>query len=263
MESGRGKAIQAGVRIGAAAAGGWLGTVLGPEAGPAVAETISEAGVAAVAFLDDRKSDRVSRTLIEISDEAATRIAAGEKVRAEIADPESDDATALFEAVIEAAAQSVEDRKRAVIANVYASIAFDPSITIADALLYIERIRACSWRQLVALQFLQAGERAQERERIVAARQDGDIDIAPALSAEFSELGLTLELIGTGIPGGRISNPSTTFGGGQLTTQSVAAMTPTAVGRELIRLGKLEDEVGEDELDALGRAIVDTRPGPN
>jgi hypothetical protein len=38
-------------------------------------------------------------------------------------------------------------------------------------------------------------------------------------------------------------------------------MTPTAVGRELIRLGKLEDEVGEDELDALGRAIADTRPG--
>jgi hypothetical protein len=63
--------------------------------------------------------------------------------------------------------------------------------TIADALLYIERIRACSWRQLVALQFLQAGERAQERERIVAAGQEGDIDIAPALSAEFSELGLT------------------------------------------------------------------------
>jgi hypothetical protein len=217
MESGRGKAIQAGVRIGAAAAGGWLSTVLGPEAGPAVAETISEAGVAAVAFLDDRKSGRISRTLIEISDEAATRIAAGEKVRAEI----------------------------------------------ADALLYIERIRACSWRQLVALQFLQAGERAQERERIVAAGQEGDIDIAPALSAEFSELGLTLELIGTGIPGGRISNPSTTFGGGQPTTQSVAAMTPTAVGRELIRLGKLEDEVGEDELDALGRAIADTRPGPN
>jgi hypothetical protein len=40
-------------------------------------------------------------------------------------------------------------------------------------------------------------------------------------------------------------------------------MTPTAVGRELIRLGKLEDVVEEDELDALGRAIADTRPGPN
>jgi hypothetical protein len=109
--------------------------------------------------------------------------------------------------VIEAAAQSVEDRKCAVIANVYASIAFDSSITIADALLYVERIRACSWRQLVALQFLQAGGR--ERERIVAAGQEGAIDIAPALSAEFSELGLTLELIGAGIPGGRVSNPST------------------------------------------------------
>ncbi|MGH2973246.1 MAG: hypothetical protein ACRDLL_00035 [Solirubrobacterales bacterium] len=109
--------------------------MLGPEAGPAIAETISEAGVAAVAFLGDRKGERVSRTLIEISDEAATRIAAGEEVRTDIADPESDDASALFEAVIEAAAQSVEDRKCAVIANVYASIAFDSSITIADALL--------------------------------------------------------------------------------------------------------------------------------
>jgi hypothetical protein len=165
--------------------------------------------------------------------------------------------------VIEAAAQRIEDRKCAVIANVYVSVAFDPSVTIADALLYVERIRACSWRQLVALQFLYVGGRAPERERIVAEAQEGDIDIAPALSAEFSELGLALELIGSGIPGGRVSNPSTTFGGGQLSTQSVAAMTPTAVGLELIRLGKLGDEIEEEELDALGRAIADTRPGPN
>jgi len=55
MESGKEKAIQAGVRIGAAAADGWLSTVLGPEAGPAVAETISEAGAAAVGFLGDRR----------------------------------------------------------------------------------------------------------------------------------------------------------------------------------------------------------------
>jgi hypothetical protein len=263
MESDREKVIEAGVRIGSAAAGGWLSTVLGPEAGPAIAETISEAGIAAVAFLGDRKSERISQTLIDISDEAAKRLAAGETVRSDIADPENDGALALFEAVIEAAAQSVEDRKCAVIANVYASIAFEPSISVSDALLYIERIRACSWRQLVALQFLQAGNRDQERNRIVAAGQEGDIDIAPALSAEFSELGLTLELIGSGIPGGRISNPSTTFGGGQLTTQSVAAMTPTAVGRELIRLGKLEEEVAEDELDMLGRDLANTRPGPN
>jgi hypothetical protein len=47
--------------------------------------------------------------------------------------------------------------------------------------------RACSWRQLVALQFLHAGG-IQERERIVAAGQEGDIDIAPALSTEFSPL---------------------------------------------------------------------------
>jgi hypothetical protein len=178
---GKGEAIQAGVRIGGAAVGEWLSTVLGPEAGPAVAETISEAGVAAVEFLGNRKSERVSRTLTEISDEAA--------------------------------AQSVENRKCAVVANVYASIAFDRQSRLPTPSSISSESGLGSWRQLVALQFLQAGGRARERERIVAAGQEGNIDMAPALSAEFSELSLILELIGTGIPGGRISNPSTTFGG--------------------------------------------------
>jgi hypothetical protein len=133
--------------------------------------------------------------------------------------------------VVEAAAQSAGEKKCAVIANVYASIAFDPAVSIPDALLRVGRVRACSWRQHVALQFLVAGDREEERQRILVAGSEGDIDIAPILSAEFSELGSALELIGTGIPGGRVSRPELTFGGNQVTSQSVAGMTPTAVGR--------------------------------
>jgi hypothetical protein len=238
-----------------------MSTVLGPEGGAAVGETISQAATAAVAWLGDRKRDRVSRTLTQVSEETARRINAGEAVRPEIA--EGEDAAALFEEVVEAAAQSVEEKKCEVIANLYASIAFDPSISVPDALLLVGRIRACSWRQLVALQFLVAGDREMERQQILVAGSEGDIDIAPILSAEFSELGSTLELIGTGIPGGRVSRPESTFGGNQITSQSVAGMTPTAVGRELIRLGRLEDAVSAEELDDLGKVIAETRAGPN
>jgi hypothetical protein len=238
-----------------------MSTVLGPEGGAAVGEAISQAATATVAWLGDRKRDRVSRTLTQVSEETARRIDAGEAVRPEIA--EGEDAAALFEEVVEAAAQSVDEKKCEVIANLYASIAFDPSISVPDALLLVGRIRACSWRQLVALQFLVTGDREVERQQILVAGSEGDIDIAPILSAEFSELGSTLELIGTGMPGGRVSRPESTFGGNQVTSQSVAGMTPTAVGRELIRLGRLEDAVSTNELDDLGKVIAETRAGPN
>jgi hypothetical protein len=161
----------------------------------------------------------------------------------------------VFEAMIDAAARSNEDRKSEVIANAFVSIAFDPGISIADALLYLDRIRACSWRQLVALQYLQAGGRGQERELLAVTGEEGDIDIAPALSAEFSELGSTLELVGAGLPGGRVSNPRSTFGGAQMTTKSVASMTPTILGREVIRLGRLDQVVGDAELDEIARGL--------
>jgi hypothetical protein len=196
-----------------------------------------------------------------VSEETARRVAAGEAIRPEIA--EGEDAAALFEGVVEAAAQSIEERKCTVVANVYTSIAFDPAILIPEALLLVGRIQACSWRQLVALQFLAAGDREEERQRIQVAGNEGDIDIAPILSAEFSELGSTLELIGTGIPGGRVSRPESTFGGNQVTSQSVAGMTPTAVGRELIRLGRLDEEISPQELDELGQLVTETRAGPN
>lgn len=262
MEATRGdKTIEAGIQISAAGAGGLMSTVLGPESGAAIGEAIAQAATAAVAWLGRKKQERVSRTLAQVSEETARRIAAGEPVRPEIA--EGEDAAALFEEVVEAAAQSIEEKKCAVLANVYAEIAFDPAISIPDALLLVGRIRACSWRQLVALQFLVADDREEERQRILVAGEEGDIDIAPILSAEFSELGATLELIGSGIPGGRVSRPESTFGGNQVTSQSVARMTPTAIGRELIRLGRLRDEVSPKELDELGKLIAETRPGPN
>ena len=47
------KMVEAGIRISAAAAGGWLSPIFGVEGGAAAAEAISEVGTAAVSYLDD------------------------------------------------------------------------------------------------------------------------------------------------------------------------------------------------------------------
>lgn len=259
VESRKGKAAGVFARVSAASIGSGLTAVLGPEAGAAVAASISEAATAAIGWLEERAMQRVSDTLTAVSDEVARRIEAGEKVRDDFSGGDAGPGVPVFEAVIEAVARSAEDRKCVVIANALVSIAFAPAISIDDALLYVRRIRDSSWRQLVTLQYLQADDRADERRRIASrdeeGNQEGLDEIAPALSAELSELAGTLELIGAGIPGGRIQNPSNVFGGGQVSSQSVARLTPTALGREIARIGDLEHVVREDELDELAASL--------
>jgi hypothetical protein len=92
------------------------------------------------------------RTLVAVAERIKGQRKRGAIVRDDFADSANGDAAALFEAVVAAAAQSAEDRKCEVIANVYASILTEPHISIDDALLYLRRIRGSSWRQLVALQ---------------------------------------------------------------------------------------------------------------
>lgn len=251
------KFAEAGVRISAAAAGGWLSTVLGPEAGAATAETISEIGTNTVGFLMARRRDRVEKTLTAASDEAARRIDDGEEVDPEFV--EGDEAGVLFEAVVDAAAQAFDERKCAVIANVYAAAAFEPGISPSDALLYVKRIREASWRQLVVLQYLLDDRRSEERFQI--AQRDGRRNVTEprrrpaALMAELAELGGTLELIGSGVPGGSVQNPQNIFGGEQVASTSVLEMTGTAVGRRISDLGGLADLVTDEELDRLAAEL--------
>jgi hypothetical protein len=71
-----------------------------------------------------------------------------------------DSALELSGPVIDAAARGIEEKKRDLLANVHASVAVDPAISVDDALLYPRRIRAASWRQLVALR---CGPRGSQR----------------------------------------------------------------------------------------------------
>jgi hypothetical protein len=78
--------------------------------------------------------------------------------------------------------------------------------------------------------------------------------------AELSELGATLELIGTGVPGGTAQNPNNLFGGAQVTTLSVADMTATAVGRRISDLGRLAEVVSKADLDRLSAELAELPP---
>jgi hypothetical protein len=257
----KGRALSIATRVAAAGSGVLLAKLLGSGGGAAVAQALAELGDTLVGKLIDWEWRRIQRTLIGFKDQVDERIATGEEVRKEFADPDSPNARAAFESVIEAAARSVEERKCDLIANFYASVAFDVGVSPEDALLYLRRIRASSWRQLVALRYFEDTERQHERELIAVAGDEGKARIHPALEAELSEAARTLELIGIGQDGGAVANPSNTLGGGQIVSSSIRRVRPTGLGQTISRLGRLADLVVEEELDAIAADLrSDHRP---
>jgi hypothetical protein len=210
-----------------------------------------------VGFVESRAQQRVARALQETSEEIAVRRANGDGVRPEIADLQNEGARSLFESFVEAAAESVEEKKCRLIANFYAKVATDERVSIDDALLYLRRIRAASWRQLVALRYFEDPGRSEERELIGAAGNEGDAVIHAALGIELSELaGRGLEFIGFGQDGGAVADPASTFGGGTITSQSVARIRASGLGQTVSRLGKLNEIVSSEELDAIAQDLA-------
>jgi hypothetical protein len=244
------------IRVGAAAAGPVLTATIGPEGAAAVTEAIAQAGEQVVGWLDERRGGRIKRTLEDASEQIAVRRAKGDTVRADWSDPENGDAAALFEAVVAAAADSAEDRKCAVLANIYASLAFDSEMTIDDALLCIRRVRDASWRQLVCLAYLAAEDRQEERE-LAAIRGDEGEAIARSLpAAEMVELAEALGLVGVSQPNGPAAQPSATLGGGGFYTSSLRKWVPTALGHAIMRLGRVSAVVTAEDLDGVARALA-------
>jgi hypothetical protein len=258
----KGRALTIAARVAAAGSGAFLTTLLGPAGGAAAAQALAELGDGLVGALIDWEWRRIQRTLTGFKDQVDERVASGEQVRKEIADPDSPGAIPVFESVIETAARSIEEKKCDLIANFYASVAFDPAVSPQDALLYLRRIRAASWRQLVALRYFEDDTRQQEREQIAVAGDEGDAKIHPALEAELSEAARTLELIGIGQDGGSVANPSNTMGGGQIISSSARRVRPTGLGETISRLGRLAELVGAEELDAIAADLrSDERQG--
>jgi hypothetical protein len=248
----KGRALSIATRIAAAGSGTYLAMLLGPAGGAVTAQALGELGDTLVGKLIDWELRRVQRMLTGVKTQIDERVSSGEQVREELSDPDSPGAQAVFESVVEAAARSIEEKKCDLIANFYASVAFDRTIPIDDALLYLRRVRAASWRQLVALRYVEDETRTRERELIGVAGAEGDASIHPALGIELSELaGRGLELIGIGQDDGSVSDPSSVFGGGTITSRTVARLRATGLGETISRLGHLADLVTKEELDAI------------
>jgi hypothetical protein len=138
------KLASSGIHVSAAGLGAFLGPVLGPEAGAATAEAVAQIGDELIQRLESRQGTRAARVLQRVHDEVERRKALGESVRDELADPGNPGSVALFEEVVEAAAKDSDERKGIVIGNLYASIVFDPEVSIDDALLFVRRVRVAS-----------------------------------------------------------------------------------------------------------------------
>lgn len=254
--------VRAGVRVTAAGGGAYLAKLFGPGAGASAAQALAEIGEVIVGALAKWEQRRILRTVDRFKDRVDKRLDAGEQARPAIIDAESDRAAEVFEAVVEAATRSIEEKKCDVIANLYAEVAFDPAVSVDDALLYLRRIRVASWRQLVALRYFEDEARTSERESIAAAGDEGEVRIHPALELELSELGRSLELIGFGQKDGSVANPANVFDGGTITSSSAARLQPTGLGGTISRLGGLSELVDAEELDAIKRDLrSDSREG--
>lgn len=244
-----GKAI---VRVGGAAVGGFLSTLVGPAGGAAAGQALIEASDWFVSFLTRRARERVG----EVSDltraELERRLAAGEALRQDgLLGSGSEAGEEILEGILRAAIEAEEERKCAAIANLATAIAFEKEITGADALRYLRLVRAMSWRQLRALAFLANPSRGDERERIAGRGEEGDAQIRPALEAELSEMARTFELIGLRDDKGAVNNPSDTWNGGGIVAASLGKVAPTGLGLSLLRLTDLPRIVDDAELDEL------------
>lgn len=246
-----GELAKSGIRIGAAAAGGLLGSLLGPEGGAGAGQALSEMGESLVDYvLDRRQKDRVAAVLRHSLEQMEERQAAGGEIREEIGDLGREDAASVFEAVVDAAARSFEGRKAEAIANFYAEVAFDESVSVADALLYLRRIRGASWRELLALCFFASAERQEERELIQVLLVEGDAQIHPALADELSEMLRALGLLGVEDNEGGVNDPSDIWGGGKALTDT-GKLRPTSLGGAIARLARLDEIVSPSELDLI------------
>lgn len=121
-----------------------------------VGTAVEKAGLSVIQrLLGPRQAERVARTLLVTTGRMEERITAGETPRTDrFAQPGPDgrsDAEEAVEAVLFAAMNSAEEKKIDFLGLLLSSIAFDPSITAADAQVMIETAEALRYRAYVIL----------------------------------------------------------------------------------------------------------------
>lgn len=235
-----------------AGAGGFLSTLIGPEAGAAAGQALIEATDRFIDFLSGRAKARVEAVVDSARAEGERRLMAGETARADgLLDADSAAGREILESVLRAAIETEEQRKCHAVGNLAAAVGYEEDVSAPDALRYLRALRSLSWRQLRMLAFVMDGSRRGQLEKIAFRGEEGDAQIHPALEVELSEAARRYEVLGFRQDDGGVSNPSNNWGTGQVVAASLAKLAATGFGETIHRLARLDSVVTEAELDEL------------
>ncbi len=263
----RGKEIAiTGAEMLGAGVGGALGTIGGP---PGIAAGAT-GGVLATRFfrwvgaeiaerlLSPREQIRIGGALAVAVARVQEREDAGETPRTdgffESREGVSSDALELLEGTLLNAARSYEERKVQYLGRLYASLAFDASVSPGYANYLIRLLERLTYRQLSALAFIANTERESERILLGTDQLGSGVVSASSIIAELGELG-TIGLIGFQQSNGSVLTPASVWGEGRIDMHTIGQIGLTDTGRDLLRLSELRaiPDADQDEVVAALR----------
>jgi hypothetical protein len=256
-----GSADAGGVAVGAALGtlGGPVGILVGAAGGVVATRAFRRVGSEmAKRVLGPRQDLRVGEASAVAAELIKARLDAGGSPRADgFFDVDaSGRATAeeLLEGVLLTAADSYEERKVRLLGNLYANLAFDPTVDRATANYLIQVMRRLTFRQLVLMAVLD-GKDAQQR----APLEQCDMRFNDEMSTEVDELE-RVGLVGRGDRGSSPKRGGATFvDAGSLDPRRLALTGP---GVLLARLTRLSDVPPSDKADVFVGIVESPREHP-
>ncbi|OJU95285.1 MAG: hypothetical protein BGO23_05330 [Solirubrobacterales bacterium 67-14] len=181
---------------------------------------------------------------------AAQRISDRQKDGEEPHARSEDDYLATLEVMIRVAVNGLNDKKAALVGNLYAASVFDPTLKYTDDVIaYIDDLDSLTWRQICILAYLDDESRSEEQNLFAAAASEGTRRLNPECERALSQLGRVHELIGLKDSNGAVNNPSNTFGGGAITGSNFEKVALSGRGATLCRITEIRDVVTSEDLD--------------
>jgi hypothetical protein len=220
-----------------------VGIVLGAAAGVVVERVGREV---AERVLSRRQAQRIGKVLIDIETDAQARRDDGEQPRDDgffeaRADGTRPDAEELLEGVLLRAANAYEERKVALLANLYSGIAHDSSVVPAYGHFLVRTADELTFRQLVALGvFTRYEDHSRALMRAHTLWTEGRAEADEALLFELDDLG-DRRLVGVKSKGAvkAVGEIFDTAGPLRTAKSGYGAFRLTKIGDDLARLARL------------------------
>ena len=236
---------------------GPVGAVAGAASGSVAAQILRRVGTEiAERIVGPRQRIRMGAALLVAAEEINRRLEAGDELRRDGffgVEGERADADEVLEGVLLHAANEYEERKVPLIANLFASIAFDEAVSPARATYLLQLADRLTYRQLLVLALFSSQRFDAELVFVDAGRAGGTVNRDADAVADADALGHA-GLLGVLQEGGWSANMASVVNGGSFRSISLAKAHPTRMGEELYRLMHLDavpDEALRDVLDDL------------